>query len=323
MGAAFGARFARKPTRRPLRLPVPGGVLVALGLLAGLLLVGSLVDERFTARNNLLNVFEQSTGLALVALGQCLVIMVGGIDLSIGALTGLAAVLLSGVVAGDDALVLPVMLGVVALSALLGALNGLGTVGLRVHSLIVTLGMAAVLQGVALLYSLAPAGSMPPWFDSVAYGRFAGVPVAAGATVLLYAAAAYWMHAGVGGRRLLAVGGDARAARLVGVPVARVTVAAFAMSGAMTGLAAIYLVSRFGVGGPYTGADFTLASITPVILGGTRLGGGRGSLVGTLLGVYVLTLTNNVLNFLDLSSDFQYIVQGLVLIAAVAAVRPR
>ncbi len=317
------AALASRPMPRPMRVPVTGGVLVTAGLIAGLLLVGALVNPRFAAPDNLLNIFEQSTGLALVALGQSLVILVGGIDLSIGALTGLAAVLLSGTVAGQDALVAPVIFGVVVLATLIGALNGLAAVWLRVHSLIVTLGMAAVLQGVALLYSLAPAGSMPAWFDSVAYGRAAGVPVAAFGTVLLYVAAALWMQGSVGGRRLLAVGGDARAARLVGVSVGRITVAAFAASGAMAGLAAIYLVSRFGVGGPSTGADFTLASITPVILGGTRLGGGRGSLIGTLLAVFVLSLTNNVLNFLDLPSDYQYIVQGLVIIAAVAAVRRR
>ena len=302
---------------------IPGGVWGAGGLLAALLAVGSLVDPRFASADNLLNVVEQSTGLALVALGQCVVVLAGGVDLSIGALVGLCAVLLSGTVDGRAELVVPSIAGVVLLAGGIGALSGLATVGLRIHSLIVTLGMAAVLQGLALLYSLAPAGAMPPWFDVVAYGRVAGVPAAAAADVLLTALAAWWLHASVGGRRLLAVGGDARAARLVGLPVGRLTVAAFSVSGAMAGLAAVYLVSRFGVGGPSTGADFTLASITPVVLGGTRLGGGRGSVVGALLGVYVLSLTNNLLNFLDLPSEYQYVAQGLILIAAVAAVRRR
>ena len=294
------------------------GLLVVIALLALLFLFGALISDRFRSVSNLLNVFEQSTGLALVSLGQTLTVLTGGIDLSVGSMISLLSVLMSGTIDGEAARVLPVCIGILVLGAAIGSLNGLTVIWLRVHPLIVTLGMGALLQGVTLLYTLGPAGSVPFEFDYVAYGRFLGLPVATVFTIALFVLVALFLRYVPFARAIYAVGDDETGARLMGLPRKRVLVFVYAFSGFCCALTAIYLVGRFGVGNVYTGQNYTLASITPVVVGGTMLTGGRGGVIGTLFGVYLISLLNNLLNFMDISSHYQLIVQGLIIILAVS-----
>lgn len=295
------------------------GLVVVVVLLAVLFVFGALVTDRFATADNILNVFEQSTGLALVSLGQTLAVLTGGIDLSVGAVISLCSMLTSGLINGDQALVLPVIAGVLLLGAMIGAVNGGLVIVTGVHPLIVTLGMGAVLQGIALLYALGPIGKVPISFDYFAYGRlFGAVSVGALFALALFLLAAFLLRSTRSGRYVYAVGGDPHAAELMGLPKTRVILAVYILSGFFAALTAVYLVSRFGVGQPYTGANYTLSSITPVVVGGTLLAGGRGGVMGTLLGVYLVSLLNNLLNFLDVSTHFQLVAQGLVIIAAVS-----
>jgi ribose/xylose/arabinose/galactoside ABC-type transport system permease subunit len=294
------------------------GLFIVLALIIALLLLGAVVSDRFRTPANLMNVFEQSTALALVSLGQSFAILTGGIDLSVGSMISLASVLLSGISRGDPAFTAFAICVVMALGIAVGLINGLAVIWLRVHPLIVTLGMGAALQGATLLYTLGPAGSMPLGFDYLAYGRLFGMPVGALITIVLFVAAAAFLRHTVFGRHIYAVGDDATAAELMGLPRRTVLLFVYAFSGFMAALAAIFLVARFGVGQPYTGQNFTLASITPVVVGGTMLRGGRGGVIGTLLGVYLISLLNNVMNFMDISSHFQLIVQGLIVMLAVS-----
>ncbi len=294
------------------------GLLVVIGLLALLFLFGAFISDRFSSASNLLNVFEQSTGLALVSLGQTMAVLTAGIDLSVGSMISLLSVLLSGTIDGEAARVLPVCLGIMVLGAAIGSLNGLTVIWLKVHPLIVTLGMGALLQGVTLLYTLGPAGSVPFEFDFVAYGRVAGLPVGAVFTIVLFFLVALFLRYVPFGRFIYAVGDDEAGARLMGLPRKRVLVFVYAFSGFCCALTAIYLVGRFGVGNVYTGQNYTLASITPVVVGGTLLTGGRGGVIGTLFGVYLISLLNNLLNFMDISTHYQLIIQGLIIILAVS-----
>jgi len=311
-------RWTTLDTRR-----LPGGtranLLVVVVLLALLFAIGALKSDRFATLDNLLNVFEQSTGLALVSLGQTLAILTGGIDLSVGAVISLCSMLTSGMIDGASERVLPVISGVLLLGAVIGASNGSLVIVTGVHPLIVTLGMGAVLQGIALLYGLGPVGKVPMSFDDFAYGRVFGmVSVGALVAVALFVLMACWLRLSSTGRYVYAVGGDAAAAELMGLPKARVILIVYTLSGFFAALTAIYLVSRFGVGQPYAGANYTLSSITPVVVGGTLLVGGRGGVIGTLLGVYLVSLLNNLLNFLDVSTHYQLVAQGLIIIIAVS-----
>jgi ribose transport system permease protein len=245
-------------------------------------------------------------------------VLTGGIDLSVGTTISLTSNFASGWIDGDPNMVVPVVVGVVALGAAIGCLNGALSHYLKVHPLIVTLGMASILQGCTLLYSLAPVGKVTDDFEAFAYGRVFGLSDGGLAMLALFAPVGLFLHRTRTGNAIYVVGGDPRGARLLGISVARTMMLAYALSGACAALTAVYLVSRMGSGDPWRGDGFDLASITPVVVGGTALSGGRGGPLGTLLGVFLIALLNNILNFLDVSTFYQWIVQGLIIIRAVA-----
>lgn len=295
-----------------------GGLLTVIGLILALAIFGALVSDTFGTASNASNILEQSTPLALVSLGQTLVIITGGIDLSVGSMVSLASVLLSGITAGDPMMMYVALVAILAAGVLVGFINAGASIYLGVHPLIVTLGTGAILQGVTLLYTQTPIGKMPKGFDELAYGRIFGLPIGAVFTIAAFLLTALFMRKVPLGRYIYATGDDALGAQLMGLPRKRVLFFAYGFCGLMASVAAIFLVARLGAGQPYTGQNFTLTSITPVVVGGTLLSGGRGGVIGTLMGVYLVSLLNNLLNFMSLSTHYQLIVQGLIVIIAVS-----
>ena len=295
-----------------------GGLLTVIGLILILTLFGAVVSDKFGTYSNAVNILEQSTPLAIVSLGQTLVIITGGIDLSIGSMVSLASVLLSGITDGDPMMMYVAIATILALGILVGFVNAGASIYLRVHPLIVTLGTGAILQGITLLYTQTPIGKMPKGFDELAYGRLLGLPLGAVFTIIAFALTAVFLRKVPLGRYIYATGDDAVGAQLMGLPRRKVLFVAYGFCGLMASVAAVFLVARLGAGQPYTGQNFTLTSITPVVVGGTLLSGGRGGVIGTLMGVYLVSLLNNLLNFLSLSTHFQLIVQGLIVIIAVS-----
>ncbi|MBF2759248.1 MAG: ABC transporter permease [Ectothiorhodospiraceae bacterium AqS1] len=301
---------------RSLRLQSAHLILIALiGLL---ILVGSLVSDRFFTTLNFSNVQDQMVALALIALAQTFVILSGGIDLSYSGMLGLLCVIFAAL-AGESSGSLIVALAVVlALGAALGAINGVITAYSAIHPLVVTLATATILGGAALLHSKQPGGSVPLFFEELAYERIQGVPYGTLLALGLYCASALILARTRFGTRLYAIGDNERAAALSGVPVRRTKVVVYTLSGFLAGVTAIYLTARFGVGDPRAGVGFDLRSITPVIVGGTLLAGGYGGVVGTFLAVILLSLLANMLNFMNVSGFYQWIVEGVIIIVAVS-----
>jgi ribose transport system permease protein len=299
------------------------GLLGVVVLIAAVCVLGAAVTDRFLSLGNIVNVYEQSTDLALVSLGQTLAILTGGIDLSVGSLISLTSCLTSGLIDGDPNRVIPVVLAVLALGTVIGLLNAGLVIVLRVHPLIVTLGMSAILQGATLFYAMGPIGKVPRNFNFLAYGRIAGFPVGATIAVLLCILIALLLRYLPLGRQIYAVGDDDDAARLAGLRRNQVLLLVYGASGFCCAATGLYLVARFGAGQPYTGVNYTLTSITPVILGGTALSGGRGGVIGTLFGAYLISLVNNLLNFMDVSKHYQLIAQALIIILAVSVYMDR
>ncbi len=293
-------------------------ILFVLGLLLTLIITGSVLSDRFGTLSNFANILEQSVSLGLVSIGQTLVILTGGIDLSIGSLINLTSCLTSGIVKGNPEMVVPVVAGVLFLGVAIGTINGLLIIGLGVHPLIVTLGMMSLLQGVTLIYTLMPPGSVPISFEFFAYGRVLGFPFGTLIMLLLFIFVGLFLRRIRLGRYIYAVGGNPEAANLSGISVNRVLVFVYASCGFFASLTGVYLVSRMGLGDPWIGQGYELASITPVVVGGTILAGGKGGVLGTLLGVFLISFLNNLLNFLDISAFYQWIVQGLIIIIAVS-----
>ncbi|RVA51315.1 ABC transporter permease [Mesorhizobium sp. M7A.F.Ca.US.001.01.1.1] len=291
--------------------------LIVAVLLVLLAVAGGLLSDRFLTWRNIGNLFQQLIVLGMVSLGQTFVVLMGGIDLAIGSLVGALTVFLANFLEWRPDLVwLALPLALLAATAA-GALNGLLTVVLRVHPLIVTLGMSSIIFGATLMYRKEPGGSVPRAFADIAYAKVGGIPFSAIVLVAIFALAGLWLQRTRTGRSIYFVGGDREAARLNGLPVDRIVVLAYALSGLCAGIAAIFLTARTGVGDPRIGAALTLQSVTPVVVGGTILAGGRGGVLGTFLGVLLVTMLNSLLNFVNVSSYYQWVIQGLIIIIAV------
>ncbi|MDX3926321.1 MAG: ABC transporter permease [Shinella sp.] len=291
--------------------------LIVAVLILLILVAGGALSDRFLTWRNVTNVLQQLIVLGLVSLGQTFVVLMGGIDLAIGSLVGAITVFLANFLDWrPDLIWLAVPLALLAATSI-GAVNGILTVVLRVHPLIVTLGMSSVIFGATLMYRKEPGGSIPRALEDIAYRNVAGIPVSAVVLVVVFAIAALWLQRTRAGRNIYFVGGDPEAARLNGFPVGRITIMAYALSGLCAGIAAIFLTARTGVGDPRIGVALTLQSITPVVVGGTILAGGRGGVLGTFLGVLLITMLNSLLNFVGVSSYYQWIIQGVIIIVAV------
>lgn len=290
---------------------------IVAALLVVLIVTGGLLSDRFLTWRNMGNLFQQLIVLGMVSLGQTFVVLMGGIDLAVGSLVSALTVFLANFLEWRPDLVwLALPLALVAATCV-GAINGLLTVVLRVHPLIVTLGMSSIIFGGTLMYRKEPGGTIPRGFADVAYTNVGGIPISAIVLVVVFACAGLWLQRTRTGRSIYFVGGNREAARLNGLPVDRIVVLAYALSGLCAGIAAIFLTARTGVGDPRIGVALTLQSVTPVVVGGTILAGGRGGVLGTFLGVLLVTMLNSLLNFVNVSSYYQWVIQGLIIITAV------
>jgi len=292
--------------------------LVVVALIVLVFVVGATSSDRFATPLNLANVQDQMVALAIVALAQTIVILSGGIDLSFaGALSFLCVVFAA--LAGDGAgTLLIAMAAVIALGILIGMINGAITAYVGVHPLITTLGTSTILAGCALLITRQPSGSVPLFFEDFTYGRLGVVPFGMMAVIALYLLIGFMLWRTSFGTRIYAIGDNETAAAISGLPVQRTKIAIYGLSGLLCAVAAMYMTGRFGVGDPRAGVGFDLRSITPVIVGGTLLAGGKGGVLGTALAVILLALLANVLNFMNVSSFYQWIAEGLIIIAAVS-----
>jgi ribose transport system permease protein len=299
------------------RNPLLPSYIIVGALLVVLIVTGGIVSDRFLTWRNASNLFQQMVVLGLASLGQTFVILLGGIDLAVGSLVSATAVFLGSFLEWRPDLVWLAVPAALIGAAGIGALNGYLSTRLGVHPLIVTLGTSSIIFGATLSYRKEPGGSIPPGFDTLAFGDIFGVPVPAIALVAAFVIAGIWLQRSRSGRSLYFVGGGYENARLNGLPVRRITVGVYALSGFCAGLAAIFLIAKTGVGDPRIGAALTLQSITPVVVGGTILVGGRGGVLGTFLGVVLVAMLNNLLNFSGVSSYYQWVLQGVIILLAV------
>jgi ribose/xylose/arabinose/galactoside ABC-type transport system permease subunit len=291
-----------------------GGIywLLAGGLVAALAGIPS-----FRSPDNLANVIMQSAALGVIAVGQTLVIVGGMIDLSVGQLLGLTVVLVCAVMDGRPEMTLPAILLAVGLGAGCGLANGLLVTRLRVHPLILTFGTLSVLQGAIFSYTDRSVGRASAQLGWLASGEVLGIPVAA--LVLLTAGLTgfFLLERTRFGRHLCAVGGNEESARRSGLDVPTVKVMAFVGSGISAGLAGLIVAGRLGTGYPNAGQGFELDAIAAVVLGGTSLAGGRGSMAGTIAAVILLGIVSNAMNLLEVFSFLQMLIKGLIVIAAI------
>jgi ribose transport system permease protein len=299
----------------------PLAVLRRLGAVLALLAMCAILtalSDHFLTFDNLMNVFRQSAVNALLALGQLLVIVTAGIDLSVGSILGFACVVAALMLKAGAPAWLSI-LGAIAVGTALGSVNGLLLTRLRLpHPFIPTLGMMNVARGLALVISGGfPISGLPDGFRWLGAGKIAFIP----APVLVVLAVCVVLHLFLNrtmvGRDIYAIGGNKQAAVLCGIPVNSRLTLVYAMSGGLAGLAAVLLAGRMNSGFPLAGAGAELDSIAAVIIGGASFFGGVGTVSGTLVGALMIGVLRNGLNLLDVSSYWQSAVIGVVIVMAV------
>lgn len=290
--------------------------------LLGLLALGiglTFLTDRFLTVENLANIGRQVSINAIIAVGMTLVIITGGIDLSVGAVMTLAmtfgaGAMLAGVpVAGAVALSLLTGLG-------FGAINGALIAYARLPAIIVTLATMEIPRGIALLYTGGyPLTGLPAGFAPLGRGAVLGLHVPTLLMLVVMLAGHLFLTRCVAGRAFYALGGNEEAARLSGLPVKRYKLLAYSLSGFTAALAGVVLGSRLMSGQPNAGVGFELDAIAAVVLGGTVITGGRGSIVGTLIGAVTLGVLNNGLNLMSVSPYTQKILKGVIILLAIGA----
>ena len=286
-----------------------------------LIAVVSVLNEYFFTLDNILNILRQTSVIAILAAGMTLVILTAGIDLSVGSILALCGAFAASMIS----LEIPVLIAVsVSLfgGAVLGSMAGLIISKGRVQAFIATLVMMTLLRGVTMVYTdgrpistgFTDVADNFAWFGT---GYMFGIPVPVWLMILVFASIWYLLNHTRFGRYVYALGGNESATKLSGINVDRIKIGVYSICGLLSALAGIIITSRLSSAQPTAGMGYELDAIAAVVVGGTSLAGGRGYIMGTLIGALIIGVLNNALNLLDVSSYFQMIVKAAVILLAV------
>lgn len=290
------------------------GILLSLIFIC---IVLSIITPNFFSAQNLLIVLRQVSINGILAIGVTFVIIAGGIDLSLGSVVALTGVVAAGFAHPDTyPLVVPLLLALLT-GVAIGSINGFTITRGRVAPFIVTLGMMTVARGLALVFSNGrPVTNLSPSFNYIGGGDFLHIPVPILLFALVIIIAIVILNNTRIGRYIYAVGGNETAARASGIRVNRVKLFAYIICSVLAALAGIILASRITTGQPNAGVAYELDAIAAVVIGGTSLLGGKGSITGTVIGVLIIGVINNGLDLLNVSSYYQQIIKGVIIIGA-------
>lgn len=310
------APAARPSRNRVQALATQYGIVIAFFLLCVAL---TFLNKYFLTTSNIVNILQQTSINGILALGMTLVILTGGIDLSVGSVMAVSSIMAATFVTGDHPrslwVVLP--LGMCA-GAFLGLLNGLVVAYLKVPSFVTTLGMLSVARGLTYAYTDGmPVPNLSENFLNLGEGAVLGVPLPIVVLVVLFGALWWLLTQTTYGRSIYAVGGNARSARTAGIRTKPVVASVYVFSGALAAVGGLVLAARTSAALPQAGVGYELDAIAAVVIGGTSLTGGVGSVAGTLLGALIIGTINNGLDILGVSSAYQQIVKGCIIVVAV------
>jgi ribose/xylose/arabinose/galactoside ABC-type transport system permease subunit len=291
------------------------GIYIAFLLMCVIL---SFATEAFLTTNNILNVLRQISINGIIAIGMTFVIITGGIDLSVGSIVGLSAVVAASFAhPGAYPVIVPILVGLLVGLAC-GGVNGFLIARWRVAPFIVTLGMMTAARGMTMVYTNGrPVINLSDGYNYVGGGYIAGIPLPVIILVLVALIGFFILNYTKFGRHVYAVGGNEHSANVSGVRIKPVKIAVYCIVGLAAGLAGIVLSSRVMAGSPVLGTGYELDAIAAVVIGGTSLFGGVGSIVGTLIGVLIIGTMNNGLDLLNVSSYYQQVAKGVIIVLAV------
>lgn len=309
-------KFPRPQSLRAVspRSLIDYGIYIAFAFLC---LALALASPTFGTPDNLLNIALQSSINALLAFGMTFVILTAGIDLSVGSLAALAGALAGGMMVGGAAWPVAALVGLAG-GTILGLANGVAVTTFRIPPFIATLAMLSIGRGLTQLYTGGrPFSGLDPTFNQLGQGSIGPIPVPV--LIMLITVGISWvvLRHTVIGRNVYAVGSNPEAARLAGVRVTRVLLFVYTIAGFLAALGGLVLTARLSSAQPTAGVGFELDAIAAVVVGGTSLSGGQGSILRTLIGALIIGVLNNGLNILNVDPFIQPIVKGAVILFAV------
>ncbi|WP_089761713.1 ABC transporter permease [Halarsenatibacter silvermanii] len=283
-----------------------------------MVIVMSFLSDRFLTLPNILNIFRQVSIMGIMAVGMTMVILAQGIDLSVGSLMALSGAVTAGMmVHGDISIFLAVLTGL-AVGTALGLFNGLMISKAKLPDFIVTLAMMSIARGLTLVYTGGrPISGFDLAFRRIGGGRVGRVPIPVIIFTVILIIGYLVLNKTTFGRYIYAVGGNKKAARLAGINTDRVKILVYAISGFLSAVSGVILISRLNSAQPTAGVAYELDVIAMVVLGGTSLVGGKGTVGGTLIGALIIGVLNNSLNLLGVASFYQEVAKGLVILVAV------
>ncbi len=315
---------SKQPDEVRSRLVAAFSLSGATGPLVGLLLLCvflSLATDSFLSVRNFLNILDQITVLGIMAVGMTFVILIAGIDLSVGSVMALAMMVL-GYLNVEAGMPMSVAIsGALIAAALIGATAGLLITEFQVPPFIATLAMMSIARGLAnMITNGSQIIGFPAWFNLAAIIRYGGfLTITVAVMLVVFVIAIVYQRYREGGRVLYAIGGNPEVARLAGINVKRVTVLVYTVCAVLAGLSGILLAARLDAVQPSSGVAYELDAIAAVVIGGTSLSGGTGGVGGTIIGVLIIGVLRNGLNLLSVSPFLQQVIIGLVIVLAVAA----
>ncbi|MDR5886768.1 ribose ABC transporter permease [Halomonas janggokensis] len=301
--------------RTPVFYPLIGFIVVFLAM--------GLINDNFLSGSNLANLVRQSSIIAIIAVGMSLAILTGGIDLSVGPVMALSGTLMAGMMVAGLPPSLAIVLGLLV-GAAFGAFNGVFVAFAGMPPIIVTLATMGIARGLGLIYTGGyPISGLPEGFAFFGRGSVAGIETPILIMIAVYAVGYVLLSHTSTGRYLYAIGGNEEATRLSGIRVSRYKLLVYTLSGTTAAIAGLILTSRLMSGQPNAGVGFELDAIAAVVLGGAAITGGRGMILGTLVGAMLLGVLNNGLNLMGVSPYLQTVIKGLIILLAIYISRKR
>ena len=288
-------------------------------LFLALLLFAAISSDTFLTQNNIVNLLRQTVINGLISLGMLVVILSGGIDLSVGAVVALSAILV-GVLA--ESMPIPMAVAVaLAAAAVVGMINGFIVARFKIQPFIVTLGSLSAVRGLVFVISETPVVYSDPGFLGIGSAMLGPIPLITVLMLLAYLLVSFFLNRTTPGRAIIGIGGNEEAVRLAGINVRLNTTLAYTICAGLAGLAGVILASRVGIAQPSVGIGWELDAIAACVIGGAILGGGGGSVRGTFAGVLILALISNLLNMFNVQSYYQQVFKGVLIVLAVLARR--
>ncbi|MCX8594931.1 ribose ABC transporter permease [Gilliamella sp. B3367] len=286
-----------------------------------LIIIVSCLSENFFTLNNFFNILQQTSINAIIAVGMTLVILTSGIDLSVGSIFALTGAIIASMIGADISPFIAIFASLI-LGGILGTFSGFIIAKGKLQAFIATLVMMLILRGVTQVYTKGSPISTgtndnSELFEWFAFGRVLGIPVPIFIMAVVFVLAWYLLKYTRLGRYIYALGGNEAATRLSGINVDRVKILVYAISGLLCALASTIEVARLSSAQPTAGTGYEMDAIAAVVLGGTSMSGGRGKILGTLVGALILGFLNNGLNMLGVDAYYQMIVKGVVILLAV------